>query len=30
MLRDANGLLVYNRSLADNGTFSSTAGAADT
>jgi quercetin dioxygenase-like cupin family protein len=29
-LRDANGLLVYNRSLADNGTFSSTAGAADT
>lgn len=29
-LRDANGLLVYTRSLADNGTFSSTAGAAGT
>lgn len=29
-LRDANGLLVYTRSLADNGTFSSTAGVAGT
>ena len=30
MLRDANGLEVYNRSLADNGTFSSSAGVAGT
>jgi hypothetical protein len=28
VLRDANGVEVYNRSLADNGTFSSSAGAA--
>ena len=28
VLRDANGIEVYNRSLADNGTFSSSAGVA--
>jgi hypothetical protein len=30
VLRDANGVEVYNRSLADNGTFASSAGAAGT
>ena len=30
VLRDANGVQVYSRSLADNGTFSSSAGAAGT
>lgn len=30
VLRDANGMQVYSRSLADNGTFSSSAGAAGT
>ena len=30
VLRDANGLQVYSRSLADNGTFSSSAGAPGT
>ncbi len=30
VLRDANGVEVYSRSLADNGTFSSSAGAAGT